>query len=215
MPDLLQQEKDKLAESDSQNVSEKNSKNLVVSFSYDNTADETDSAIQTFQKRFAGKRGRLSIIAYSILAVAVIVAIVFNPTAPVLYVALAFCAFGLIFTLTEKKRTRKKIMQALEGMNPEEYTCSIYKDKVEIETIIKPKPNQVRLENDENSEEEEPAPVKSVFKFGDDLLNFSENEDSLLLILNRRQIYCFPKRCLSKEQENTIRDFLTEKLESD
>lgn len=210
LPDLLQQEKENLANEDKQ---KKQNKDLIVNFSYDNTLEETDSAMLTFQKRFSGKRGKLSIIAYSLLSAAVIVGIVFNPSAFVLYIALAFCAFGLFYSITDRKRTRKKILEALEGMNPEEYSCSIYPDKIEIETVIKPKPNQVNLENDE--EEEVLTPLKTVFKFGDDLLNFSENEDSLLLIFNRRQIYCFPKRCLTTEQENTIRDFLTEKLESD
>jgi len=31
-------------------------------------------------------------------------------------------------------------------------------------------------------------------------------------VFNRQQIYCFPKRCLSVEQEDKVRDFLTEKL---
>ena len=139
--------------------------------------------------------------------------IVINPTSFPMYIALAFCVFGLIVSLTDKKRTRKKIIQMLEGMDPEDYTCSIYRDRIEIETVIKPKANEVNLETDE--EERIITPPKSVFKFGDDLLNFSETEDSLLLIFNRRQIYCFPKRCLSAEQEKTVRNFLTEKLESD
>lgn len=171
--------------------------------------------MKTFQQRFAKKKGTLSIIAYSLLTVAVIVGIILNPTTIALYFALAFCVLGLVYSLTDKKRTRKKIINALRDMNPEEYRCSIYPEKIELETVIKPKENEVNVKIDEDADEEIITPLKTVFKFGDDLLNFSENSESLLLIFNRRQIYCFPKRCLTKEQENTVRDFLYKKLESD
>ena len=162
----------------------------IASFSYDNTLDETDGAMKSFQQRFARKRSGLSIAAYSLLLLAVVIGIIMNPTAVPLYIALAFGILGMAYTLTDKKRTRKKIISALKDMNPEEYRCTIYPEKID-------------------------TPLKTVFKFGDDLLNFAENEDSLLLIFNRRQIYCFPKRCLSKEQEDTVRDFLYKKLEVD
>lgn len=187
----------------------------IAKFSYDNTNEETDGALKSFQQRFQSKRGKLWVAAYSIFTVAIIVAIVFNPTSIVLYLALAFCLFGLVYNITDKKRTRKKILEALGDMNPEEYICTIYPDKIELETIIKPKINEVDFKIDEEADDEILTPLKTVFKFGDDLLNFSENSDSLLLFFNRRQIYCFPKRCLTKDQEDTVREFLTDKLERD
>lgn len=185
----------------------------IVSFSYDNTLDETDSAMKTFQQRFSGKRGKLAIAAYSILLIAIIGGIVLNPSNIPLYLAFAFCAFGLFYSITDRSRTRKKILNALKDMNPEEYRCTIYPKKIEVETIIKPKENEVSVKIDEEADEKIITPLKTTFKFGEDLLNFDENEDSLLLIFNRRQIYCFPKRCLSKDQEDTVRDFLSKKLE--
>ena len=205
MPDLA-----KIAKSE-----KKAEQEPIAKFSYGNTMDETDGAMKSFQKRFAKKRGRASLIAYILLTVAVGVGIVFNHTAVPLYFALAFCAFGLFYALTDQKRTRKRVIKALEDMNPEEYCCAIYPEKIELETVIKPKVNEVDPKIDEEADEEIITPLKTVFRFGEDLLNFSENEDSLLLIFNRRQIYCFPKRCLTKDQEDKIRDFLIEKLESD
>ena len=187
----------------------------MVSFSYDNTLDETDGAMKSFQQRFAKKRSNLAVAAYSLLLLAVIIGIILNPTGVPLYIALVFGILGMAYTLTDKKRTRKKIISALKDMNPEEYRCTIYPEKIELETIIKPKENEVDVKIDEEKDEEIITPLKTVFKFGDDLLNFSENDDSLLLIFNRRQIYCFPKRCLTKEQENTVRDLLYKKLEQD
>ena len=206
MPDLA-----KIAKSEKKEAE----KEPIAKFSYDNTLDETDGAMKSFQKRFSKKRGRASLIAYLLLTVAVGIGIVFNHTAVPLYFALAFCAFGLFYTATDQKRTRKRVIKALEDMNPEEYCCAIYPDKIELETVIKPKVNEVDLKIDEEADEEIITPLKTVFRFGDDLLNFSENDDSLLLIFNRRQIYCFPKRCLSKDEEDKVRDFLYDKLESE
>ncbi len=200
--------------------SEKNEKEqieksgLIAEFSYDNTLDETDGAMKSFQKRFGKNRGRISIIAYGLLLAAIIVGVIFSGGALPLYFALAFCAFGLFYTATDKKRTRNRVIKALDGMPPEEYKCAVYPEKIEIETIIKPKVNEVELDIDSDKDKESLTPLKTVFKFGEDLLNFSENEESLLLIFNRRQIYCFPKRCLTTDQEDAVRDFLTEKLES-
>lgn len=220
LPDL------KAEELENKEKTKKNQK-IIAEFSYDNTLEETDDAMKTFQKSFSSKRGKLSIVAYSLLAVAAIVAIVFNSTQGfnvtqiVLYFALAFCSFGLYYSLTEKKRMRRKVLETLKNMNPEDYHCTIFDNKIEIETIIKEKEEipektenetEENVENSEVIEEKDEQPIKSVFKFGEDMLDFIESDMSLLLILARRQIYCFPKRCLSDEQQSAIRDFLTKKL---
>lgn len=200
---------------------EKKEKNKpVASFTYDNTLEETDGAMKMFQREFSSKRGIMFTIAYLLIMAGGIVAIVFNPDSVLLYIAVAFCLLGLIYHLTAKARVRRNIIKTLSKMNPEEYCCTVYNDKIEIETIIKPKENEKENEPDNNSEDDEaeikePTPIKSVFRFGNDLLNFSEDKDSFFLIYNRQQIYCFPKRCISEEMQNTIRDFLTKKLEND
>ncbi len=184
----------------------------LISFSYDNSLEEIDGAMKSFQSRFAGKKGAIMIAAYAILTVAVIVAIFLDPTSILAYGALLFCGGGLYLSITDKKRTRKKTLEALKDMNPEEYTASFYNDRIELETIIKPKENEVAVKIDEEADEEIISPLKSTFIFETDLLNFIENDESLLLIFNRRQIYCFPKRCLTAEQESFVRDFLTERF---
>ena len=166
MPDLS-----KMTDSDSK----KKDKEPIVKFSYDNNLDETDGAMKSFQNRFSKKRGMTANIAYILLFVAVVVGIVFNPKAVPLYFALAFCGLGLFYSLTDQRRTRKRVIKALEDMNPEEYCCTIYPDKIELETIIKPKVNEVELKIDEDVDDEIITPLKTVFKFGEDLLNFSES----------------------------------------
>lgn len=195
-------------------IESKEKPTAMISFSYDNTLEEIDGAMKTFQQRFGKKRSLLISVAYGLFSVAAVFAIISKPSGVVAYLVLLLCLFGLYYTLTDKKRTRKKTIEALKDMDPEEYRAAIFNDKVEVETIIKPKQNQVDLTIDEDADKEIISPLKSTFIFGDDLLNFSENDESLLLIFNRRQIYCFPKRCLTKDQEEQIRDFLTEKLET-
>ncbi len=176
--------------------------------------------MKMFQKEYSSKRGILFTIAYALIMAAGIVLIVLNPTNVVLYIAVALCLFGLIFHLTAKKRVRKSIIKTLSKMNPEDYCCTIYKNRIEIETIIKPKEEEIPEKNDNNDNKEnsdiqedevelkEPTPIKSVFKFKDDPLDFSEDKISLYLVYNRQQIYCFPKRCLSEEVQEKVRSHL-------
>lgn len=187
----------------------------VVEFSYDNTLEEIDGAMKSFQQKYKNRRSLLSVAAYGILTAAVIVAIVLNPTSVFAYAALLFCGFGLVYSLTDKKRSRKKTIDALKDMNPEDYSARFFEDRIEIETVIRPKANEVHVKIDEDADEEIISPLKTTFIIGQDLLEFIENDESLLLVFNRQQIYCFPKRCLSLEQENAVRDYLSGRLNED
>lgn len=191
---------------------EQASSEAVVRFCYDNTLEEIDGAMKSFQQRFKSKRGTITIVAYSLLTAAVIVAIILNPMSFFAYAALLFCGFGLAYSLTDKKRARRKTIEALSELNPEDYSAAFFEDRIEIDTIIKPKENEVHIKIDEEADDEIISPLKSTFILGQDLLEFIENDESLLLVFNRQQIYCFPKRCLSIEQENSVRDFLTNRL---
>lgn len=184
----------------------------LIKFSYDNSLEEIDGAMKAFQQKFKRKRDILLIASYAIILVAVIVSIFMNPTAVFAYVAAIFCGIGLVYSITDKKRARKKTIEALKDMNPEDYYASFFNDKIEIETIIKPQKNEVSVKLDEDADEEIISPLKTTFVIGQDLLEFIENDESLLLIFNRQQIYCFPKRCLSVGQENDVRDFLTNRI---
>ncbi len=185
----------------------------LLSFSYDNTLEEIDGAMKSYQQKFGNKRRAVVLIAYSILTIAAIVLIILDPRSILPYAALIFCLFNLYFNLTDKKRMRKKIIEAIKDTNPEDYTASVYENKIEIDTIIKPKDNEIKIENEDDMENQNISPVKSVFIFGTDMLDFAENDDSLLLIASKRQTYCFPKRCLTKDQEEQLRSILQEKTE--
>lgn len=187
----------------------------LFKFSYDNTLEEIDGAMKSFQQRFKSKRGIFMIVAYAALTVAVLVSIIMNPTSVFAYAALLFCGLGLVYSLTDKQRARRRTIDALRDMNPEEYAAAFFNDRIEIETIIRPKEKEVRVKLDEEADDEIISPLKTTFVIGQDLLEFIENDEALLLVFNRQQIYCFPKRCLSMEQESEVRDFLTNRLKSE
>lgn len=194
-------------------TAEEKQSEVLVKFDYDNTLDEVDGAMKTFQMRFTGKRWKIMIAAYLLLTVAALAFVIFNYASPVPWLALFICGYGLVYTSTDKKRMRSKTIDALKDMNPEDYKATVYSDKIEIETIIRQKVNEVEVKIDEEADSDNIAPIKSTFLFGKDMLDFDENEDSLLLIAARRQIYCFPKRCMTKQQEDALRDIFETKLE--
>lgn len=194
-----------------ENIGE-NREEPIVSFSYDNTLEEIDGAMKTYQQHFRSRRNTFAMIAYSLLTAAVVVAIVLDPKNILAYGALIFCAWGLYYSLTDKKRTRRKTIDALKDMNPEDYRASFYENRVEIETLVREKTNEVALKIDEDADEEIISPLKNVFRYADDVLEFFENDESLLLVYNKHQIYCFPRRCMTTEQENEIQKLLTDRL---
>lgn len=192
----------------SNEVTEVKQSDVILEFSYENSLEEIDGAMKTFQQKFSGKKHKIMLFAYIILTIAAVVLVIFDHTNILPYIALVFCGFNLYYNLTDRKRMRKKVIEAIKDTNPEDYTAKLYEDKIEIVTVIKPK------ENEEASEEEgQFKPVKSVFIFGEDMLDFAENEDSLLLIVARRQTYCFPKRFLDPAQQELLRSTLKEKTE--
>lgn len=195
----------------------------LVEFDYDNTNAEVDEAMKTFQYNFGSKRGILSIAAYSVLLIAAIVMIIINPTMYILYAALLVCLGGLFLAVTAKKRMRKKVIQALESLPPETYHCRLFSEKIEIETIIKPRENTENEFSDDPNDPDDPEksqntqeareiePVMSVYDFSKGYLDFAENRDSYLLVVARKQFHCFPKRCLTEEQREFFKNTLVDK----
>ena len=81
---------------------------IIVQFSYDNTLEEIDGAMKSFQMKFSGKRWKIMIAAYALLTAAALTFGIFFATNPVSWLALAVCGYGLVYTVTDKKRMRNK-----------------------------------------------------------------------------------------------------------
>lgn len=196
----------------SEDTAENGKNEPVVSFSYDNTLEETEEAMKLFHNKYKRKREIMMISAYSVMTAAVIIAIIINPPFAFPLFALTacsliFCFFGLYSGITGRKKAIKKTIEAISKMPPEEYEARFYEGKIEIDTIIKQ-----NSDNSDNDGEKPPTPIKMKFIVGDDLLEFLENKELLVLVFNRQQFYCFPKRCLSEEQQAKAKDFLENKI---
>ncbi len=186
--------------------SEKNEKPNapILSFSYDNNSTETNDAMRTFQKLFGSKRGWIMTAAYIVMMAAAIVLIVFNPKQPVLYLAVGLCVVFLVLTVSAPSRKRKKIIKRIESMPPEDYECELFSDKIIIKTFIR---------ENSDSQDKQPDPVIQLLPFGGEyLLDFAENDTALLLFIEGKQYACFPKRCLSEEQQAILRDTLSKSV---
>ncbi len=206
LPDLKAEQAEQKAKSDG---------GIIAEFDYDNTNAEVDGAMKTFQYKFSSKRWIMSVVGYSVLLAAAVVMVILNPEMYVVYAAILVCAGGLFLSLTSKRRMRKKVIQALDSMDPETYHCRIFPDKIEIKTIIqqKEKPAEDIGDETEDGSGPVPEPVMSVYDFKTGFLDFAENHDSFLLVVARKQFHCFPKRCLSTEQCETVRKTLSEKTQ--
>lgn len=174
----------------------------LLSFSYDNNSSETDEAMRTFRKMFGSKRGVIMTAAYIVMMIAAIVLIVFNPKQPVLYLAIGLCVVFLVLTVSAPSRKRKKIIKRIESMPPEDYECELFSDKIIIKTFIR-----------ENAEVKQSESVIQTLPFrGDYLMDFAENDSAILLFVNGSTFFCFPKRCLSAEQLDKLRELLSKSV---
>ncbi len=188
MPDLKQQENNEKAN--------KTKNEPLTTFAFDNTNGETENAMKQFQKLYSSKRSIVMIIAYVVLLGASCALAVFNPKNPIPYIAMVLCVIFIIFTATAKSRRRKKILKYMDTLPPEDYECTLYKDKIEIKTFVK-------------SENSEDKPVIQIIPFkGEYTLDFVECNGFLLLIADGRQYFCFPIRCMSDEQTEIMRSVL-------
>lgn len=179
----------------------KKAKEPILKFKYDNNAAETDDAMKTFQKTFGSKRGWIMSAAYIVMLIAAGVLIAFNPKQVVLYLAVGLCVVFLIMTISAPSRKRRAIIKRINAMPPEDYECELYDDKIIIKTFIH--------ENDGSDGEKPSEPVIQLLPFGGEyLLDFAENGTALLLFIEGKQYACFPKRCLTEEQQKTLREVL-------
>jgi len=105
-------------------------------------------------------------------------------------------SLGLLASLWLKpRRVWKKIAATLEMTYEERYTATFTENEIEIETLIQ-------------SEEDESVD-KSRFVLAEEELYSKETNELFLLFVNRWLTYVFPKRCMSEQEANQLRDYFT------
>ncbi|MBE6881235.1 MAG: hypothetical protein E7490_10440 [Ruminococcaceae bacterium] len=199
----------------------------LLKVSYDMELSEIGEGFKLFQKKYQLKRTIIFTIVYAIAAVLGIDMIIRNPQNFYGYLLIGL-GIGLIFMQWYRPvMIRKKLLNTLSSMTQETYETEIFSDRIQITTRVLAKENkeaetesaeentEKEISTEESTEAEETEvqeeAVVSTFFFGSDLLDAMENEKMFLLFVNRSLIYIYPKRCLTDEEQDTMREIFTDK----
>lgn len=187
----------------------------LLTIKYDMSLEEINDGYKLFWRKYQLKRTIIYTIAYLIALVLGVDLLLKNSN---WFYGAIICglALGLIVDAWLKPgRVRKKLINTISGMAQESYISEFYGDRVQITTEILSENNADDNADDntaDNSDNEvEQESVVTNLYFGSDYLDALENEQMFLLFVNKSNIYIYPKRCLSEEQQNTLRDILTSK----
>ena len=199
----------------------------LLKISYDMELSEIGEGFKLFQRKYQLKRTIIFTIVYAIAAILGVDMIIRNPQNFYGYLLVGL-GIGLIFMQWYRPvMIRKKLLNTLSSMTQETYETEIFSDRIQITTRVLAEENseaetEIAEENAEEAKAEEEAPaeevtetkeeaVVSTFFFGSDLLDAMENDKMFLLFANRSLIYIYPKRCLTEEEQNTMREIFTDK----
>lgn len=188
----------------------------LLKISYDMELSEIEEGFKLFQKKYQFKRTVIFTIVYAIAAILGIDMIVRNPQNFYGYL-LTGIGIGLVFMQWYRPvMIRKKLIATLSSMTQETYETEIFSDKIQITTTVLAEETEDNEQTDMQSAEDKAEQTKeervtSTFFFGADYMDAMENEQMFLLFVNKSLIYIYPKRCLSEDQQDTLRRILTEK----
>lgn len=188
----------------------------LLKISYDMELSEIEEGFKLFQKKYQFKRTVIFTIVYAIAAILGVDMIVRNPQNFYGYL-LTGIGIGLVFMQWYRPvMIRKKLINTLSSMTQETYETEIFSDKIQITTTVLAEETEDNEQTDMQSAEEKAEQTKeervtSTFFFGADYMDAMENEQMFLLFVNKSLIYIYPKRCLSEDQQDTLRRILTEK----
>ncbi len=180
----------------------KNESLKLSDLSYTITVDNYDKAFFEVQKRFEFPRN----IVFTILVLLVAIYNVFvaierypdnNNQIMVVAVSVIFIA---ILWFTPMKR-RKTLREALSTIDDDSYETEIYEDKIKISVVPKV--------NEETGETEEIAP--KILFYEADLPYIMEIPDEFIIYIKKQMFYVIPKKYLSDEQTELLRNQFREK----
>lgn len=183
------------------------SKDAVLSFEYNVTNEEEDSAFRLFQKKYVYKKNWIKTVAFAAAAILFFVSIYRSPDQPMNYLLAAVCVAAICIIWYNTKKIRVSLMNALKMIEDDRYIFTLYDDEFKIETIQ-------TEETDENGEIIPPIPPR-VVSFLDITLHVFDTEDKFVLVLKKDTIYVLPKRCMDNEQIETLKKVFSERLKQD
>lgn len=184
--------------------------------------DEISDGFKLFQRKYQLRRTILFTIVYVIALILGIDFLIRDINNFYGYVLVGL-SLGLIFYAWYKPvLIRRKMISTISSLAEETYISEFYKDKIKITTRILPEDEANPEENSEaveksdaeqnyGEESQKEEDVVTTLYFGSDYLDALENENMFLLFVNKRLIYIYPKRCLSDEEQDKLREILKEK----
>lgn len=194
---------------------------------YDNTLPEIETGYRLFQRKYMMKRNIIFTAVYTIAAAVGVDFLVHsfmdgNYANMAGYILLVI-GLGMIFsTWARPYYARKKLMKTLESFGDEKYTAKFEDTRIVIDTEILPDEETETVavttkgvmtmdQNMEIPEEQKIKHDKTKIELRSNTLDSMETEDLFLLFLNRSLIYIFPKRCLTDEEKNKVKNYFDDK----
>ena len=189
---------------------------------YDNSDQEIETAYKLFQKKYMLKRNIIFSVVYAIAVGLGINFIIVNSVNLAGYI-LTVLGLGMLFSVWARPYyARKKLMKTLESFGGETYTAAFAESHITVDTEILPDEETETVavtrdgvmtvgEDVEIPPEQEIKHDKTKIELASNMLDSMETEEMFLLFLNRSLIYIFPKRCLSEEQAEKVRNYFDDK----
>lgn len=161
-------------------------------------------------------------VVYGIAAVLGVNLIITNMTNPIGYILTALALAMVFSTWARPYFVRKRLMNTLKSFSRENYIAEFFEDRIEVDTEILEDEQMETVavtsvgvmtvdESVEIPEENEIKHEKSVIGLTENTLDSLENENMFLIFVNRSYMYAFPKRCLTDEEQEKLRNYLTDK----
>ncbi|MBR4554069.1 MAG: hypothetical protein IKO27_00585 [Ruminococcus sp.] len=171
----------------------------LCSFEFNVTIPEEDDAFRTFQRRYVFKRNVIKSVGFGLLGIGFLVSSFIYPDQVMNYILFGVCAAAVALIWYNNVKIRRSLMEALKILEDDRYIFTLYDSDFKIETVIS--------EEERNEEGFEEIPPQT-FELNDPLLDAVEKEDKFVVIVKKATIYVLPKRCMSSEQIDLVREKL-------
>lgn len=193
----------------------------LLQIRYSMNLDEISEGFKLFQKKYQMKRTIIFTVVYAIALVLGIDFLIRDYTNFYGYMLVGISIGLIFFDWYRPVIIRKKMIASISSLAEESYITDIFSSRIQITTeILNEEAEQKDDEADgtensdsgeaDNNDEQQENVVTNLY-FGSDLLDAMENERMFLLFVNRSLIYIYPKRCLSDDEQNKLREIFTEK----
>ncbi|MBO6303442.1 MAG: hypothetical protein J6N15_13490 [Ruminiclostridium sp.] len=204
------------------------------SIKFDNTPEEIEEAYKAFQTKYALRKKLLYTVIYLIVIVLAADLIVRDMTSPMGYIAGGLALGILVFNWIKPVLIRRKMIQGISELGTdEEYTMTLYDDRIEIETQITSADKETETvaitthgvftveegseaakelaEHPELVRDDTKPPEKTVYRLAETEVFMADHKELLLMFVNRSYIHAVPKRCLGTEEMLAFKAYFEEK----